>query len=175
MLQMEKASSADTDEAAYYRIIRCKTASLFEAAGMAAAESVGAPPQMFEAAREFALDFGMAFQIKDDILDYAGDDKLGKPVGMDIRERKITLPLLGAMHVAGHEEEIREKIRNMDSHPGSCAEIHSFVLGNGGVEYASARLDEYIGRACAALEAFPDSPARRYLAEIAHYNAFRQI
>lgn len=175
MLQMEKASAADTDEAAYYRIIRCKTASLFEAAGMAAAESVGAPPQMFEAAREFALDFGMAFQIKDDILDYAGDDKLGKPVGMDIRERKITLPLLGAMHVVGHEEEIREKIRNMDSHPGSCAEIHSFVLGNGGVEYASARLDEYIGRACAALEAFPDSPARRYLAEIAHYNAFRQI
>lgn len=175
MLQMEKAASADTDEEAYYRIIHNKTASLFETAGMSGAESAGADGQCFEAAREFASDFGMAFQIKDDILDYAGDSKLGKPLGMDISEQKITLPLLGALRASDREQEIREKIRDIHVHPEYCGEIHAFVLENGGVEYAAARLDEYIARACRALEVLPDSPARRYLADIAHYNAFRQI
>ena len=175
MLQMEKASAADTDEETYYRIIHNKTASLFEAAGMSAADSVGASPELFAAAREFALDFGMAFQIKDDILDYAGDTRLGKPVGMDIREQKITLPLLGALKNSDREEEIRDKVRNIHAHPEYCDEIQTFVLDNGGVEYASDRLDDYIRRACDALAPIPDSPARRHLEEIAHYNAFRQI
>ena len=175
MLQMEKASSADTDEDAYFRIIHNKTASLFEVAGVAAADSVGASPELFDAAREFALDFGMAFQIKDDILDYAGDAKLGKPVGMDIREQKITLPLLGALRSSGREQEIRGKILDIHGHPEYCDEIHAFVIGNGGVEYAASVLDDYIRRACDALEKLPDTPARSYLADIAHYNAFRQI
>lgn len=92
MFQMEKASSGDTDEEDYLRIIRCKTGSLFEAAGVAAACSVGASDEMFEAARRFSSCFGTAFQIKDDILDYAGTDALGKPVGADVRGQKITLP-----------------------------------------------------------------------------------
>ena len=142
---------------------------------MSAADSVGASPELFAAAREFALDFGMAFQIKDDILDYAGDTRLGKPVGMDIREQKITLPLLGALKNSDREEEIRDKVRNIHAHPEYCDEIHTFVLDNGGVEYASDRLDDYIRRACDALAPIPDSPARRHLEEIAHYNAFRQI
>lgn len=177
MLQMEKATSADTDEEAYFRIIHNKTASLFEAAGMAAACSVGAPQQWFEVARVFANDFGMAFQIKDDILDYAGGAQLGKPVGMDIREQKITLPLLGAMRAAGKdkEDEIREKVRSVKRNPEFCGEIHSFVLDNGGVEYAASKLDEYIRIACEALSPLPDSEAKRYLVEIANFNAFRQI
>ena len=142
---------------------------------MSGAVSAGADGACFEAAREFASDFGMAFQIKDDILDYAGDSKLGKPLGMDISEQKITLPLLGALRASDREQEIREKIRGIHAHPEYCGEIHAFVLENGGVEYAAARLDEYIARACRALEVLPDSPARRHLADIAHYNAFRQI
>ena len=175
MLQMEKAASADTDEDAYFSIIHNKTASLFETAGKAAAASVGASDERFEAAKQFALCFGMAFQIKDDILDYVGDTRLGKPVGLDIREQKITLPLLGAMRSSGREAEIRAKIQAVHDHPEYCREIHSFVLENGGVEYASAKLDEYIGKACGALSVLPDSAARRYLEEIAHYNAFRQL
>lgn len=175
MLQMEKAASADTDEDAYFSIIHNKTASLFETAGKAAAASVGASDERFEAAKQFALCFGMAFQIKDDILDYVGDTRLGKPVGLDIREQKITLPLLGAMRSSGREAEIRAKIQAVHDHPEYCREIHSFVLENGGVEYASAKLDEYIGKACGALSVLPDSTARRYLEEIAHYNAFRQL
>lgn len=175
MLQMEKAASADTDEDAYFSIIHNKTASLFETAGMAAAASVGASDERFEAAKQFALCFGMAFQIKDDILDYTGDTRLGKPVGLDIREQKITLPLLGAMRSSGREAEIRAKVQAVHDHPEYCREIHSFVLENGGVEYASAKLDEYIGKACGALSVLPDSTARRYLEEIAHYNVFRQL
>lgn len=177
MLQLEKAASADTDEAAYYRIIHDKTASLFESAGMSAAASVNASEICFEAAKEYANDFGIAFQIKDDILDYAGSQQLGKPVGMDIREQKITLPLLGAMKSAGKEkeQEIREKIKSVKSHPEYCGEIHSFVLANGGVEYAASRLEDYIRHACDALEPLPASPARDYLVEIAHFNALRQI
>lgn len=175
MLQLEKASSADTDEEAYYRIIRCKTASLFETAGVTAAYSVDAPDEYIRAAREYAVAFGTAFQIKDDILDYAGTDELGKPVGVDLKERKITLPLLGALRSLGDDSEIRGMIREIPSHPEYCPRIHDFVLTHGGIEYATARLEEYISRAVEALAPVPDSPAKDALVEIAHFNTFRQV
>ena len=95
MLQMEKAASADTDEDAYFSIIHNKTASLFETAGKAAAASVGASDGRFEAAKQFALCFGMAFQIRDDMLDVLStDEELGKPVGSDEKENKNTYMVL---------------------------------------------------------------------------------
>ena len=97
MVQMEKASKADTDEKDYLRIITCKTATLFRTAGEVAAHSVNAPEDYAEAARRYGLSLGIAFQIKDDILDYTGTDELGKPTGVDLKEKKITLPLLGAL------------------------------------------------------------------------------
>ncbi len=175
MYQLEKASSADTQEEDYFRIIRCKTASLFEAAGVSAAYSVNAPDHLVRAAEEYATAFGVAFQIKDDILDYAGTEGLGKPVGVDLRERKITLPLLGALSTLDDESSIRGKIRDISLHPEYCREIHSFVLERGGIEYAASRLEEYIERAVGALNPIPDSPSKEALVEIAHFNAFRQI
>lgn len=175
MLQLQKAESADTDEDAYFRIIYNKTASLFVASSVSAAISVGASPEMQDAARQYARCLGIAFQIKDDILDYAGNRDLGKPVGIDIREGKITLPLLGALRNSERAGEIRSMVREIDSHPENCEEIHNFVLENGGIEYSSIVLDEYIGKAEKALGAFPEGWARDALALIARYNAYRMV
>ena len=175
MLQLEKASTADTDEQVYYRIIYCKTASLFVASVVSAADSVNAPQPLFDAARSYAEALGVAFQIKDDILDYAGTQHLGKPVGVDLKEKKITLPLLGAMKRSEREQEIRDMVREIDSHPENVDAIRRFVEENDGIGYASARLDEYIRKAEAALESFPESRARQFLVDIARYNAFRTV
>ena len=128
MFQMEKAGSCDTDEEDYYRIIKCKTASLFEAAGVSGACSVDAGEAEVEAARNFSVLYGMAFQIKDDILDYE-----------------------------------------------YCRQLRELTLSSGGIEYALARLDEFVGRAIEALGAFADTRARECLEYIARQNAHRRI
>jgi len=175
MLQLEKASSCDTREEDYLRIIHCKTASLFVAAAETAALSVEADPARRDAACAYGAALGIAFQIKDDILDYAGSDALGKPVGVDLKEQKITLPLLEALAGSPREAEIRALVREIPSHPEHCDEIRRFVAERGGVDKAARRLSEWVERAVRALDAFPDSPARDYLAEIARYNQFRQV
>lgn len=175
MYQLEKASSADTTEEDYFRIIQCKTASLFVAAAVSGACSVDAPEELQEAARAYATALGTAFQIKDDILDYAGTGELGKPVGMDLKEQKITLPLIGALSTLEDESPVRDKILHIHEHPEYCGQLHSFVIERGGIEYAAARLQEYIDKAVDALRPVPDSPARDALVEIARFNAFRQV
>lgn len=175
MYQLEKASSADTTEEDYFRIIQCKTASLFVAAAVSGACSVDAPEELQEAAKAYATALGTAFQIKDDILDYAGTGELGKPVGMDLKEQKITLPLIGALSTIEDESPVRDKILHIHEHPEYCAQLHSFVIERGGIEYAAARLQEYIDKAVDALRPVPDSPVRDALVEIARFNAFRQV
>lgn len=175
MLQLEKASSADTTEEDYLRIVYCKTASLFEAACAAAAVSVDAPEALREAAARYGAAVGMAFQIKDDIFDYGDPSQIGKPVGSDLRERKITLPLLGALDNAPQQQaRIRSLVADIPVHPENCAEVHAFVLQNGGLDYAARRLDDFIGEALCALEAFPPSERKEALAAFARYNAIRQ-
>ena len=175
MYQLEKASSADTTEEDYFRIIQCKTASLFVAAAVSGACSVDAPEELQEAAKAYATALGTAFQIKDDILDYAGTGELGKPVGMDLKEQKITLPLIGALSTLEDESPVRDKILHIHELPEYCGQLHSFVIERGGIEYAAARLQEYIDKAVDALRPVPDSPARDALVEIARFNAFRQV
>ena len=176
MLQLQKAQSGDTDEKDYLRIINSKTASLFEAACLSAAVSVSAPEEYEVAAREYAVALGKAFQIKDDILDYDGTESVGKPLGVDILEQKITMPLLGAMHNAGpsQEAEVRAMVKDIAAHPEYRDEIVSFVKSNGGLEYAVAALDEYVDMAVRALEVFPDSFERTCLVELAHFTAKRK-
>ena len=175
MLQLEKASSCDTTEEDYLRIIHCKTASLFCAATETAAVSVDADAEQTAAALAYGSALGIAFQIKDDILDYAGTDSLGKPVGQDLLEQKITLPLLGALQGSPREAEIRALVRDIPSHPEHCGEIRRFVEERDGVGLAARRLSEWVERAVRALDAFPESPARAHLAAIARFNEWREV
>lgn len=175
MLQLQKAQNGDTDKEAYLRIIYNKTASLFEAACVSAAVSVDAVQEYVVAAREYATALGLAFQIQDDILDYAGTESVGKPLGVDILEQKITLPLLGAFSNAGAQEEsrVRAMVRDIVSHPEYRDEIVSFVKCNGGLEYARRELQEYVDKAVNALSVLPDSYEKECLASLAFFTAER--
>ena len=176
MLQLEKAASADTTEQDYLRIVCCKTASLFETACKTAALSTGASPAMMDAASQYGTATGIAFQIRDDIFDYGTTPQIGKPVGSDIREGKITLPLLGAfLNAPSEEARIRAMVADIRQHPDSCAEIHDFVLANGGLEYAAARLDDFVAEGLRALEAMPSSEHKQALEGVARYNAIRTV
>ena len=136
MLQLQKAQSGDTDETDYLRIIYNKTASLFEAACVSSAVSVGACEAYERAAKDYAVALGIAFQIKDDILDYSGTESVGKPLGVDILEQKITMPLLGAMVNAGPsaEAQIRTLVGDIVGHPEHRDEIVAFVKENAGLK-----------------------------------------
>lgn len=175
MLQLQKAQNGDTDKESYLRIIYNKTASLFEAACVSAAVSVDAVQEYVVAAREYATALGLAFQIQDDILDYAGTESVGKPLGVDILEQKITLPLLGAFSNVGAQEEsrVRSMVRDIVSHPEYRDEIVSFVKCNGGLEYARRELQEYVDKAVNALSVLPDSYEKECLASLAYFTADR--
>ena len=176
MLQLQKAQKGDTDEQDYLRIIYSKTASLFEATCVSAAMSVGAPKEYVEAARSYAVDLGIAFQIQDDILDYAGTDAVGKPLGADILEQKITMPLLGALSQVDEAtaKDVRGKIEAIVGQPEYRDEILDFVRNNGGLEYASAALDRYVAQAVEALSVLPESKSKDYLVELAYFTARRK-
>lgn len=177
MLQLQKAQSGDTSEEDYLKIIYDKTASLFDAACVSAAVSVGASDDYVRAAREYAVALGLAFQIQDDILDYSGTDAVGKPLGADILEQKITMPLLGALDNVSCErsDAIRSMIRDITVHPEYRDDIVAFVRENGGLEYAESRLDHYVKSAVRALDTLPDSQAKDYLVELAYYTAKRNV
>lgn len=173
MLQQQKAFTSDTTVEDYLRIIYCKTASLFVTACECGAKSVKADSAQMQAAGRYGKALGLAFQIRDDILDYSGDEKTGKPVGVDLQEQKITLPLLGALSASADEAQWRKKIHDIPTHPEYCGQIRRFVLSEGGVEYAEEKLNAYVAEALQALEVFPDCREREILAYIAEDNAVR--
>ena len=175
MLQLQKAYCGDTSEADYFKIIFSKTASLFEAACRSAAMSVDAPEPVRKAVGEYAVKLGLAFQIKDDMMDYEGGD-IGKPAGVDLKEQKITLPLLGAFHNAPDETErlVRQMVCGIPQHPENVERIITFVKEYNGMEYAADKLHSLCDEAVAALSVLPDSRAKEYLKELAYYTADRK-
>lgn len=177
MLQLQKAQSGDTDESDYLKIIYNKTASLFEAACVSAAVSVGASEKYVKAARDYAVALGLAFQIKDDILDYAGSESVGKPLGVDILEQKMTMPLLGAMSSVSAEESerIRGLVGDIAGHPEYRDEIVDFVKSNGGLDYAVGKLEAYVDDAVRALDVLPDSYEKTCLVELAYFTGKRDM
>ena len=175
LLQLQKAQNGDTVEEDYLRIIYNKTASLFEAACVSGVLSVSASEQYEAAAREYSIALGNAFQIQDDILDYDGTESVGKPLGVDVLEQKITIPLLGALSNVSEQEEkrIRGLVNDIVGHPEYRDEIVTFVKGNGGLEYSRMRLDEYVEKAVRALDVLPDSQEKAFLVELAYFTARR--
>ena len=174
MLQLQKAQSGDTCEDDYLRIIYSKTASLFEAACVSAAISVNASQEYRKAAKDYAVALGIAFQIKDDILDYSGTASVGKPLGVDILEQKITMPLLGAiMNAPAEEVRIRGLVKGIVDHPENRDDIVAFVKENAGLEYAVQQLDKYVAQAVDALSVLPLSKERELLEGLAYFTAKR--
>ncbi len=181
IIQMEKAEALDTTEEDYYEIISRKTASLFVASVKGAAICAEAPQQYIEAVSEYALHLGLAFQIRDDIFDYSPDMKTGKIAGSDLKERKITLPLLGAM--ANVPDKRAQIIGLISGIPNSVvkgeditasekeiiAVVNEFVHVNGGIEYAQRSLERHSVLAQEALSVLPDTFAKTRLCELAEY------
>ena len=146
------------------------------ASAAAGAISVSATEEKMSAARTYAKCLGVAFQIRDDIFDYEENAEIGKPVGLDLKEKKITLPLLGALAKAGEERgrEIRRKLCRIDEHPEYGSEIIEFVKSEGGIEYARKRLYEYVDNARIALRPFGNLQEVEMLCEIAEFTADRK-
>ena len=170
MLQLQKAETGDTSIEDYTKIIYKKTASLFVAASLSAAISVGADEKLERAVTEYASSIGLAFQIRDDIFDYSMSPEVGKPTGVDVLEQKITLPLLGAFINAPHEESrIRNMVATIHDCPDRRDEILTFVKDNKGVDYAETVLEGYVNQAIDSLRNLPDSWYKDRLAELAAY------
>ena len=171
LLQMQKASSADTTREDYLRIIYSKTASLFETAAVSGAVSAGAPEEWARALGDYARQLGLAFQVKDDIFDYTGGQAVGKPVGIDVLEQKITLPLLCALECVPAEEAdaVRRKVGGMADHPEEAESVREFVLSHDGIAAAGREMEKMIDQAVLSLEALPESAEKSYLAKLARY------
>ena len=172
--KLKKARRLDIDEAVYYEIIRQKTASLIAACCAVGARSAGVDKAIVEQAHAFGEKVGIAFQIKDDLFDY-GTAEVGKPLGIDIKEKKMTLPLIYALNKAGFLEKRRiiNIIKNESQIPKKVAEVIAFVKHSGGIEYATEAMNQYVAEAQALLNAFTDSPYRQSLHQLVQYTIDR--
>ena len=171
LLQLQKASNADTTREDYIRIIYSKTASLFEAAVLSGAVSADAPEEWTAALAGYARNLGLAFQIKDDIFDYAGGEGIGKPVGIDLQEQKITLPLLCALDTVSEDEAstVRSLVGQISDMPDLAVRVRNFVQERGGVQLAVKEMEKYIAEAVFCLEELPETEEKSYLAKIARF------
>ncbi len=175
--QIYNARQHTLTEENYYRIIDYKTASLFVASAEMGCLSAGASPEDLSALSHYALLFGRCFQIRDDIFDYYPSELVGKPTGNDLREGKISLPLL---YVLGHPEfDGNERVRELLGRDGlsdsDISFIQAFARDNGGIEYAFATMDNLRRRAMECLSIFPDSDIRRELAELFDFTIKRNF
>ncbi|GAB4395766.1 MAG: polyprenyl synthetase family protein [Microscillaceae bacterium] len=174
LLQIEKARRLDITEDVYYEIIRQKTASLIASCCGVGAASVGAPPELVRQAQAFGEKVGMAFQIKDDLFDY-GTAEVGKPLGIDIREKKMTLPLIYALQQA--DKSLRQKIvhiiKNQSHQPKKVQEVIAFVKNSGGIAYTQSVMQRYHEEAQTILTSFPDSEYRQSLFDLVQFTIER--
>jgi octaprenyl-diphosphate synthase len=175
LLQIEKSRRLDIDEEVYYDIIRQKTASLIASCCAVGASSSGASPEVVERMRVFGEKIGMAFQIKDDLFDY-GEMEIGKPLGIDIREKKMTLPLIYALSKSGWLEKRRiiRIVKNESDKPRKVKEVIAYVKESGGIQYAIEKMNNFHREALTILETFPDSAYRKSLGDLVRFTIERK-
>jgi octaprenyl-diphosphate synthase len=175
LMQIEKARHLDMDEETYYTIVRNKTASLLASACSAGAYSVTADMDRSERMRQFGEWVGIAFQIRDDLFDYGIDDA-GKPTGNDIREKKLTLPLIHTLSKADPSTRRRllDIIKNENRIRSKVEWIIGAVREAGGIEYGRARMAEYRDKALGILHVFDEGPVRTAMEDLVRFTTDRK-
>ena len=170
LLQIEKARRLDIDEEVYFEIIRQKTATLIAACCGIGAASVNAPKDEVENMRKFGELIGIAFQIKDDLFDYT-DAQIGKPTGIDIKEQKMTLPLIYTLNNCSKSEKkwLINSVKNHNLDKKRVKEVITFVKENGGIEYTIEQMKLYQQKALTMLDTYPESPYKTSLLTMVNY------
>jgi len=170
LLQIEKARKLDITEDVYYEIIRQKTATLIAACCSLGAASVKPNTPEVDAMHKFGELIGMAFQIKDDLFDY-GDTKIGKPTGIDIKEQKMTLPLIHVLNNCSKKDHdwLINSVKNHNKDKNRVKEVIAFVKNNGGLDYAITKMKQFQEEALLLLKNYPESPYRNSLELMVNY------
>ena len=175
LLQMEKARKLDITEELYYEVIRQKTASLITSCCEVGASSGGGTAEDISKMGTFGTNVGMAFQIKDDLFDYESA-AIGKPTGIDIRERKMTLPVIYALKQSSSSEvaTIKKMISDSEKKSGNVKKVIEFVVAKGGIDYATKKMNHFLSEAIAILKTYPDSVYRNSLEQLLAFTISRK-
>lgn len=170
LLQMEKARKLDIDEKIYFEIIKNKTASLIAAACEVGAASTSSDTELIEKMRLIGENIGIAFQIKDDLFDY-GEEDIGKPRGIDIKERKMTLPLIYTLNNSSSKEKkwIINTVKNHNEDKERVQELIQFITIKGGIEYTQKMMYVYKQKAFDIIDTIPDSEGKTGLIDLVNY------
>ncbi|MEC7617450.1 MAG: polyprenyl synthetase family protein [Bacteroidota bacterium] len=176
LLQIEKARNLDINEEIYYEVIRKKTATLIASCCALGACSVDASQNNIKKMTYFGEKIGMVFQIKDDLFDY-GQQRIGKPTGIDIRERKMTLPLIYAMKQASPLERrwLKRNFKKNNKNKKTIKEVIAYVKSKGGLEYSISKMHEFQQEAISILDSFPASESKDSLKKLVSYVIDREF
>ena len=171
LLQIEKARKLDITEEVYFDIITKKTATLIASCCATGAQSAKQSEEVVEKMRQFGEAVGICFQIKDDLFDYGSGEDIGKPSGIDIKEKKMTLPLIYALSKASKSDKRRiiKTVKNNNNDDKKVREVINFVIQSGGIDYATERMNEYQKKALDLLAEFPVNEARNSLRDLVLY------
>jgi octaprenyl-diphosphate synthase len=175
LLQIEKARRLDIQEDVYFEIIRKKTATLIASCCASGAASAGCTPEQVETMRQIGENIGIAFQIKDDLFDYESSGAIGKPTGIDIKERKMTLPLIYTLANADakNRSKIINIVKNHNTETAKVEEVISMVKAGNGMKYAEEKMREFRDKALEMLKQFPENEYSRSFVELIRYTVDR--
>ena len=176
LLQLQKARKLNLKEEDYFKIIKSKTAALLSACTACGARSVSEDSETIQMMKDFGENIGIAFQIRDDLLDYEGTGLTGKAPGNDIKERKITLPLIHALEQTTYlkKRHILGIVKNRKKTKAEINEVISFASENGGMEYAELKMNQYRDKALAILDSYPESEVRESMKEFVLFTTSRK-
>jgi len=171
LLQIQHSRKLKITEDIYYDIIRKKTAALIAACTACGAKSTGADDEMVEKMRVFGQYVGMAFQIKDDLLDYQNNGSIGKPTGNDIKEKKLTLPIIHVLKNASvsDQKRILGIVKRQNKNKKKVQEVIDFVIENGGLDYTIQKMHEYQQKALELLKEIPEGDSKESMIELVNY------
>ena len=175
LLQLQKARKLNIKEEDYYKIIVSKTAALLSACTATGARSVTEDLDIIQLMKDFGENIGLAFQIRDDLLDYEANGLTGKIRGNDIKERKITLPLIHALELtsASQKRHIMSIVKSRKKTKAEINEVIDFVTSSGGPEYAELKMNQFRDKALAILDSYPDTEVKESLKKFVNYTTIR--